>query len=199
MMSLVVSLGILFAMAAGVILYAVSGYNTLATSRDRVKNAFAQIGVQLRRRYALIPSLVGTARDSLQNEVEVLEAVIPACDAAECAAVCASESPGAALAMRALGDAESVLSGALGQFLGVAGQRYDLMANQEMLNLLGRLTTTEQKIASSRRAYNDAVVTYNRTRKRFPASLVANNFGFAAAELFVVRQPAENVAQPVLV
>src|SRR5210317_865183 len=166
---------------------AVAGiYNGLVVLRNRFKNAFAQIDVQLKRRYDLIPNLVETAKGYMSHERETLEAVIKARAAAVSAAGSAAQNPGDPKAMQALMGAESALGGALGRLL-VTVERYpDLKANQTSMQLMEELTSTENKISFARQAYNDAVTTYNTAREVFPSNMIAGMFNFVAAVLFEV-------------
>jgi LemA protein len=169
-------------------------YNRLVSLRNRFKNAFAQIDVQLKRRYDLIPNLVETAKAYMKHERETLEAVIAARNAASAAGQAAAADPGNAGAMQKLLGAEAALGGAMSRLL-VTVERYpDLKANQNMSQLMEELTSTENKIAFSRQAYNDAVTTYNTARETFPTVLVANTMGFQAAVLFEVQNAAEREA-----
>ncbi len=177
--------------------YIVVIYNGLVTLRNRVKNAFSQIDVQLQRRYDLIPNLVETAKGYMQHERDTLEAVIQARNQAQSAARRAEGDPGDAGAMRALMGAENVLGGALGRFFALAEAYPDLKANQNMAQLQEELASTENRIAFARQAYNDAVTGYNIKREQFPDALVANNFGFKAAEQWTMEDSAAR--QPVKV
>lgn len=172
-------------------------YNKLVALRNRFKNAFAQIDVQLKRRYDLIPNLVETAKTYMSHEKETLEAVIQARNQAVGANQKAASDPGDAGAMQQLSGAESVLSGALGRLM-VTVERYpDLKANQTMSQLMEELTSTENKVSFARQAYNDSVMTYNTEREKFPNVLIAGPFGFAAAQLFEIEDAAEREAPKV--
>jgi len=171
-----------------VVVFALVGiYNGLVRLRNRFKNAFAQIDVQLQRRYDLIPNLVETAKGYLKHERETLEAVIQARSAAVGGLKAASADPSDPGAIRRLGEADAGLSSALGRLLAVAESYPDLKANQNMMQLTEELTSTENKVAFARQAYNDAVMAYNNGRETFPASAVAGMFGFGPAELLTVR------------
>ncbi|MFN7140619.1 MAG: LemA family protein [Limisphaerales bacterium] len=172
-------------------------YNTLVTLRNRYKNSFAQIDVQLKRRYDLIPNLVETAKGYLKHERETLEAVIAARNSAASAGAKAAANPGDPNAMRQLSGAEAGLSGALGRLFALAEAYPDLKANQNMIRLMEELTSTENKVAFSRQAYNDAVMNYNTKRETFPSNIVAGMFNFQLAELFQVENPAERNAPKV--
>lgn len=158
-------------------------YNGLVSLRNRVKNAFAQIDVQLQRRYELIPNLIETAKAYMKHERETLEAVIRARNQAQAAARRAEGDPTDAESIRALSGAEGLLGAALGKFFALAEAYPDLKANQNMGQLQEELASTENRVAFSRQAYNDAVMNYNNKRESFPDLLVANSMGFKTAEL----------------
>jgi LemA protein len=164
-------------------------YNGLIRSRNRVDNAWSQIDVQLKRRHDLVPNLVETARAYLKHERGTLEAVVAARNGAAAAARAAAASPGDPAAMAALGTAEGALAGTLSRFLAVAEAYPDLKANATMGQLMEELTSTENRIAFSRQAFNDAVMTYNNARETFPGLLLAG--GFAPAQSFEIQVPAE--------
>ena len=172
-------------------------YNQLVTLRNRYKNAYSQIDVQLKRRYDLIPNLVEVAKGYIKHERETLEAVIKARNAAYAAGQQAAASPGERGAMTALSGAEGQLTGALGRLFAVAEAYPDLKANQNMLALQEELTSTENKVAFARQAYNDSVMAYNTQRETFPTNLVAGPFNFGPAELFVIEKPEEKEAPKV--
>jgi LemA protein len=180
-----------------VLLWAVGGYNRLVTLRNRFKNAFAQIDVQLKRRYDLIPNLVETAKGYIKHERGTLEAVIAARDAASAANVRAAQAPGDATAMKALSGAETALTSTLGRLFAVAEAYPDLKANTTMMSLMEELTSTENKVAFARQAYNDAVMGYNTLRETFPTNLLAGPFNFGPAELFTIDKPEEKEAPKV--
>jgi LemA protein len=173
------------------ILFGVGTFNTLVSLRNRYKNAFSQIDVQLKRRHDLIPNLVEVAKGYLGHERETLEAVVNARNRAVTAGQAAAASPGDPSAMASLGAAEGQLSGALGRLFALAENYPDLKANQNMLALQEELTSTENKVAFSRQAFNDAVMTYNTQCERFPASLIAGIGGFVPAQLFELESPKE--------
>jgi len=177
--------------------FVIGGYNKLVTLRNRYKNAYAQIDVQLKRRYDLIPNLVEVAKGYIKHERETLEAVIKARNAAYSAGQQAAASPGERGAMTALSGAEGQLTGALGRLFAVAEAYPDLKANQNMLALQEELSSTENKIAFARQAYNDAVMGYNTQREVFPTTVIASMFNFQEANLFQVEQPAEREAPKV--
>jgi LemA protein len=172
-------------------------YNSLVRLRNRFETAFAQIDVQLKRRYDLIPNLVETAKGYMSHERETLEAVISARNAAMTADKAAAAKPGDPAAMKGLLGAESVLTGALGRLMAVAEAYPDLKANQNMLSLQEELTSTENKVAFSRQAYNDAVMSYNTSRESFPAVVFAGMFGFGEAEFFELEDQQQREAPKV--
>ncbi len=196
-MTALITLGILLVVAIVVVLWIVGIYNGLVALRNRFKNAFAQIDVQLKRRYDLIPNLVETAKGYLKHERETLEAVIKARNIAAAAAEAAAANPADGGAVRNLLSAEAGLGGALSRLLVVSEQYPDLKANQNMMQLTEELTSTENKIAFARQAYNDSVMVYNTKREVFPNVLFAGMFGFQPAELFKVEDPTERVAPKV--
>ena len=172
-------------------------YNSLVGLRNRFKNAFAQIDVQLKRRYDLIPNLVETAKGYMKHESSTLEAVIKARNIALAAAQSAATNPADANAVKSLGAAESGLGGALSRLMVVSEQYPDLKANQNMMQLTEELTSTENKVSFARQAYNDSVMTYNTTRETFPNVVFAGMFGFLPAELFKIDDPTERNAPKV--
>ncbi|MBP6750864.1 MAG: LemA family protein [Xanthomonadaceae bacterium] len=174
---LLILLAILVVMA----IWAVGIYNGLVTSRNGYKNAFAQIDVQLQRRFDLIPNLVETAKGYLKHERETLDAVISARSAAQSGLAAAKANPGDPEAMAALAAAQGQLNAGLGRLLAVAEAYPDLKANQNMMQLTEELTSTENKVSFARQAFNDAVMSFNNKREVFPSSLVAGMFGFAVA------------------
>ncbi len=192
-----ITLLVLAVLAVMIVLWAVGIYNGLVKLRNRFKNAFAQIDVQLKRRYDLIPNLVETAKGYLKHESETLEAVIKARNIAAAAAEAAAANPALASNLQNLGAAETGLAGALSRLMVVSEQYPDLKANENMAQLTEELTSTENKIAFARQAYNDSVMTYNTRREVFPAVVVAGAMGFAPAELFKVEDPTERNAPKV--
>jgi LemA protein len=166
-----------------VIAWGVGIYNRLVTSRNGFKNAFAQIDVQLTRRYDLIPNLVETAKGYLKHERDTLEAVISARNSAVVGLKNAAADPGNAAAVTQLAGAEAGLSGALGRLFALAEAYPDLKANTNMMQLSEELTSTENRVAFSRQAFNDAVMGYNNAREIFPNSLIAGIFNFDAAKM----------------
>jgi LemA protein len=179
---------------AAIIGYGVILFNRLVRLRNAFGNAFAQIDVQLKRRYDLIPNLVETAKGYLKHERETLEAVITARNQAQQAERRVASNPEDATAMAGLVGAEGVLTGALGKLFALSEAYPDLKANQTMVRLQEELSSTENRIAFSRQAYNDAVMAYNTYRESFPQNQLAGMFGFADAVLFEVDGPAEREA-----
>jgi LemA protein len=169
--------------------YAVIIYNRLVTSRNAYKNAFAQIDVQLTRRYDLIPNLVKVAERYMQHERETLQAVIQARNQAVTSLKSAAADPGNAEAMRQLGQSEQGLAGALGRLFALSENYPDLKANQNMMQLSEELTSTENRVAFARQAFNDAVMHYNNTREVFPNSIIAGSFNFQPAQLLEIEAP----------
>jgi LemA protein len=185
-------LGIIVAL----VVWAISIYNGLVTLRNRFKNAFAQIDVQLKRRYDLIPNLVEIAKGYIKHERETLEAVIKARNSAQSAAQAAAVAPGNPAAMQQLGAAEGALTGVLGRMFALAEAYPDLKANQNMLSLQEELSSTENKVAFARQAFNDSVMEYNTKRESFPDSIFAGMFGFGPAELLAATESAEERKAP---
>jgi len=179
------------------VLWAIGAYNGLVTLRNRFKNAFAQIDVQLKRRHDLIPNLVETAKGYLKHERETLEAVIAARNRAVSARESASANPGDPAAMNKLQAAEGQLGATLGRLFALSEAYPDLKANQNMMQLTEELTSTENKVAFARQAYNDAVMLYNTKRETFPTAIIANSFNFTAAQLFEIEEPAQREAPKV--
>jgi LemA protein len=177
--------------------WVISVYNGLVRSRNAYRNAFAQIDVQLTRRHDLIPNLVETAKGYMKHERETLEAVIQARTSAVSAQAAATANPGDPSAMGQLGGAENVLTQTLGRLFALAEAYPDLKANQNMMQLSEELTSTENKVAFARQAYNDSVMSYNNKREVFPASMIAGMFGFAAAALFETEGPEQREAPKV--
>ena len=197
-MSIAIILLILLGGAALLFAFWVIGaYNGLVTLRNRFKNAFAQIDVQLKRRYDLIPNLVEVAKGYMKHESGTLEAVIAARNTAYAASKAAAANPADAAAMKGLLSAESGLGGALSRLMVVSEQYPDLKANQNMMQLTEEMTSTENKISFARQAYNDAVTVFNTARERFPTNLIAGMFNFAEAQLFQVEVAAEREAPKV--
>ena len=174
---------ILLVIVAAVAFWGVGIYNGLVTARNAFRNAFSQIDVQLQRRFDLIPNLVETAKAYMSHERETLEAVIAARSAAQSGLAAAKANPGDPGAMAQLAAAQGQLNAGLGRLLAVAEAYPDLKANQNMMQLTEELTSTENKVAFARQAFNDAVMGYNNRREAFPGNLFAGMFGFAAATL----------------
>lgn len=179
------------------IIYFVSIYNKLVRLRNRFENAFAQIEVQLQRRYDLIPNLVETAKGYMKHERETLEAVIEARNQAMSAMKQVEAKPGDLMATQSLAGAEGVLSGALSRLFALAEAYPDLKANETMMQLSEELTSTENKVAFARQAYNDAVMNYNTDRESFPDMVIANAFGFKEAALLELETPEARLAPKV--
>lgn len=181
----------------GIVLVFISTYNRLVTARNGFKNAFAQIDVQLTRRYDLIPNLVETAKGYIKHERETLEAVIKARNAAYTGLKTAAADPGNATAVQQLSGADQQLGGALGRLMAVAEAYPDLKANQNMMQLSEELTSTENKVAFARQAYNDSVLNYNNAREVFPSSIVAGMFNFQPASPLDIATPEAREAPKV--
>ena len=188
---------IILAIVVTVLLYVVGIYNRLISLRNRFKNAFAQIDVQLKRRYDLIPNLVETAKGYIKHERGTLEAVTAARNQASAAVQKAAANPADAVAIQGLMGAEATLTGALGRLFAVVEAYPDLKANQTMAQLMEELTSTENKVSFARQAYNDVVMSYNIARETFPAVVVANLFGFTLAQLFEITAAQEREAPKV--
>jgi len=180
-----------------VVLLLIGMYNRLVTARNAFKNAFAQIDVQLTRRYDLIPNLVETAKGYMKHERETLEAVISARNSAMAGLKAAASDPANALAVQKLGGADAQLAGALGRLFAVAEAYPDLKANQNMMQLSEELTSTENRVSFARQAYNDSVMSYNNAREVFPSSMVAGMFGFQPAQLLDISKPEAREAPKV--
>ncbi|MBX3696249.1 MAG: LemA family protein [Dokdonella sp.] len=185
---------ILLAIIVAFAFYAISVYNGLVTSRNAYKNAFAQIDVQLTRRYDLIPNLVETAKGYMKHERETLEAVIQARNSAVSGLSAAKANPGDPQAMQQLSGAENALTQTLGRLFALSEAYPDLKANQNMMQLSEELTSTENKVAFARQAYNDSVMSYNNAREVFPSSIVANMFSFQPAQLLEIEAPEKREA-----
>jgi len=196
-MTALIVLGILLVIVVVVALWVAGIYNSLVALRNRFKNAFAQIDVQLKRRYDLIPNLVEVAKGYMKHESTTLEAVIKARNIAAAAAQSAAANPADANAVKGLLAAEAGLGGALSRLMVVSEQYPDLKANQNMMQLTEELTSTENKVSFARQAYNDSVMTYNTARETFPNVVFAGMFGFLPAELFKIEDPTERNAPQV--
>ncbi|MCX6956131.1 MAG: LemA family protein [Verrucomicrobia bacterium] len=197
MSTALIALGVVLALVVVLGLWIAGIYNNLVALRNRFKNAFAQIDVQLKRRYDLIPNLVEVAKGYMKHESTTLEAVIKARNIALAASQTAAANPADANAMKGLMSAEAGLGGALSRLMVVSEQYPDLKANTNMLQLTEELTSTENKVSFARQAYNDAVMIYNTAREVFPSVIFAGMFGFLPAELFKIDDPAERNAPKV--
>lgn len=197
MLPAIIVAGVVLGVILIIVLVLAGMYNNLVVLRNRFKNAFAQIDVQLKRRYDLIPNLVETAKGYLKHERETLEAVITARNQASAANVKAAANPGDAVAMQGLMGAESGLMGAMSRLMMVVERYPDLKANQNMMQLTEELTSTENKVAFARQAYNDSVMAYNTGRETFPTVMFAGMFGFTPAVLFEITNEAEREAPKV--
>jgi LemA protein len=182
---------ILLGLVALFVFWMIGAYNRLVGLRNQFKNAFAQIDVQLKRRYDLIPNLVETARAYMKHERETLEAVTRARDGAVSANQAAAADPANGGAMQGLVAAEAALGGALGKLFALAEAYPDLKANQNMMQLSEELTATENKISFARQAFNDAVMAYNIKVEQFPSNVIASAFSFKSAELLVATEAPE--------
>lgn len=188
---------VLLALFAGFVVFVIGRYNRLVDLRNKFKNAFAQIEVQLKRRYDLIPNLVETAKGYLKHERETLEAVTQARNVASDAISKAGSDPSSAKNIAALAGADGALSGVLGKLFALAEAYPDLKANQTMINLMEELTTTENKVSFARQSYNDFVMVYNTAREQFPELIFAEMLGFGPAQSFEISADQERVAPKV--
>ena len=175
-------------------LWLAGAYNGLVALRNRFKNAFAQIDVQLKRRYDLIPNLVETAKGYMAHERETLEAVVKARNIAAHAEGKAGADPSDPEAMRSLMSAESSLKSSMGRLMVVVERYPDLKADKTMMSLMEELTSTENKVSFARQAYNDTVMVYNTKRESFPTNIIGGMFGFQLASLFEIADPSEREA-----
>jgi len=194
-MSTLFILLVILGIAVAIGLWGVGIYNALVTARNAFKNAFAQIDVQLQRRFDLIPNLVETAKGYLKHERETLDAVVSARSAAQSGLAAAKADPGNPEAMAQLAAAQGQLNAGLGRLLAIVEAYPDLKANQNMMQLTEELTTTENKVAFARQAYNDAVMAYNNRREVFPSSLVAGAMNFAPAALLDIPEDKPEVRE----
>lgn len=188
---------IILGILAALVFFAITIYNRLVAGRNRFKNAFAQIDVQLTRRHDLIPNLVETAKGYMKHERETLEAVINARNTAVSGLKAAAADPSNPDTMKQLAAAEQGLSGALGRLFALSEAYPDLKANENMMQLSEELTTTENKVAFSRQAYNDSVMDYNTLRESFPNNFFAGWFNFQAAELLEIEDESKREAPKV--
>ncbi|MEM7763658.1 MAG: LemA family protein [Pseudomonadota bacterium] len=180
---------VFLAIIVGIVFFVIGIYNRLVNARNRVSNSFAQIDVQLTRRYDLIPNLVESVKGIMGHERETLEAVIQARNSAMSGLSAAKQNPSDPAAIQNLAAAEATLGGALGRLFALSESYPDIKANTNMLALQEELTTTENKIAFSRQAFNDAVLTYNNLRENFPNNLIAGPFNFQAASYLEIEAP----------
>ena len=189
-----ITLLVVLGVALLLIFFVVGIYNRLVKLRNQFKNSFAQIDVQLKRRYDLIPNLVETAKGYMKHERETLDAVIKARNQASAASDKAAADPANPDAMKGLVGAEGALTGTLGKLFALVENYPDLKANQNMMAVQEELTTTENKVAFARQAYNDSVMLYNTARESFPAVFFATPMGFKGAELFEIEEAAQREA-----
>ena len=192
-MGTLITLGIL----AALVIWGISMYNNLVNLRNRVRNAFSQIDVQLTRRYDLIPNLVESVKGYMAHERGTLEAVINARNAASAGLKKAAADPSDANAIKELAAAEASLGGTLGRLFALAEAYPDLKANQNMQQLQEELSSTENKVAFARQAFNDAVMGYNNACQNFPSNLIANNFSFKTAEFLEIESPEKRAVPKV--
>ena len=188
---------IILAVVAIIVIWAISIYNNLVNLRNRVSNAFSQIDVQLTRRYDLIPNLVEAVKGYMAHERQTLEAVINARNAAVTGLRNAAANPSDPEAIKALAAAETTLGGTLGRLFALAESYPDLKANQNMMQFQEELSSTENKVAFARQAFNDAVMSYNNACQNFPGNLVSRNFGFSIAEFLDIGEEAKREAPQV--
>lgn len=188
---------IIIGILVALVLYAVAIYNRLVSLRNGVRNAFAQIDVQLTRRYDLIPNLVEAVKGYMKHERETLEAVVQARNQAVAGLKGVETDPANATAMRDLAGAEAALGGALGRLFALVEAYPDLKASQNMQSLQEELATTENRVAFSRQAFNDSVMRYNDATQQFPSNVVANTFGFSQAAFLEIEAPEKREAPKV--
>lgn len=191
---MIIALLVVVGIVVLIALFIIGKYNGLVMLRNRFKNAWAQIDVQLKRRYDLIPNLVETTKGYLKHERGTLEAVIAARNSAFTANNQATANPGDPAAMKALSNAEGALGASLGRLFALTEAYPDLKANTSMNQLMEELTSTENKISFARQAYNDSVMGYNTAREVFPTNIIAGMFNFGPAELFAVEAPEQREA-----
>lgn len=185
---------IFLGLVVAAVIFTIMIYNRLVAARNRYKNAFAQIDVQLTRRHDLIPNLVDVAKRYMSHEKDTLEAVIQARNQAQSSLKQASSDPGNPDAVKQLSQSEQGLSGALGRLFALSESYPDLKANQNMMQLSEELTTTENKVAFARQSFNDSVMSYNILRESFPNNLLAGMFNFQPAQLLEIEDPAKREA-----
>ena len=191
---MIIALLVVVGVVVLIALFIIGKYNGLVALRNRFKNAWAQIDVQLKRRYDLIPNLVETTKGYLKHERGTLEAVIAARNSAHSANNTVSGNPGDPEAMKALSSAEGALGASLGKLFALTEAYPDLKANTSMNQLMEELTSTENKVSFARQAYNDSVMGYNIAREVFPTNIIAGMFNFGPAELFSVEAPEQREA-----
>jgi len=182
----VTSFLVFLAIVAAIVIWAIGIYNRLINERNRVRNAFAQIDVQLTRRYDLIPNLVEAVKGYMKHERETLEAVINARNAAQQSLQTAKADPANAEAIKELGASESALGAVLGRLFALSEAYPDLKANQNMMQFQEELASTENKVAFSRQAFNDSVLSYNNTAENFPNNVIAGMFRFELASFLEI-------------
>lgn len=197
METLAIAVGVVLVLLIGLVIYLIMLYNSLVQLRNRFKNAFAQIDVQLKRRYDLIPNLVETAKGYLKHERETLEAVIKARSQAASASERASKNPGQSDAMAGLAGAENMLTSTLGRLFALMESYPELKANQNMMQLSEEIASTENRISFARQAYNDDVMHFNNAREVFPNNIVAGMFNFSIAAMFEIDSPEKKKAPKV--
>ena len=197
MWPVLITLGVLLVIIIIVVMVVVGMYNKLVSLRNRFKNAFAQIDVQLKRRYDLIPNLVETAKGYMKHERETLEAVIEARNQAAKIEATVAADPSNGEAVKGLIGAEGALTGSLGRLFAVMEAYPDLKANQNMLALQEELTSTENKVAFARQAFNDSVMTYKNERESFPSNIITGMFNFQDATFFEIEKTEEREAPKV--
>lgn len=194
MSPLIIALLVVVGLIVVIAMFIIGKYNGLVTLRNRFKNAWAQIDVQLKRRYDLIPNLVETTKGYLKHERGTLEAVIAARNSAFSAKERVAGNPGDPDAMKNLANAEGALGATLGRLFALTESYPDLKANTSMNQLMEELTSTENKISFARQAYNDSVMGYNTAREVFPTNIIAGMFNFGPAESFKVEAPEQREA-----
>ena len=186
---------IVLGILAAIVIWGIAIYNNLVNLRNRVRNAFSQIDVQLTRRYDLIPNLIETVKGYMSHERGTLEAVIEARNSAVSGLKKAAADPSDPDAIKALASAEATLGGTLGRLFALAESYPDLKANQNMMQFQEELASTENKVAFSRQAFNDSVMSYNNSCQNFPSNLLAKNFGFKAAEFLDIEEGKRDVPE----
>ena len=186
---------IVLGILAAIVIWGIAIYNNLVNLRNRVRNSFSQIDVQLTRRYDLIPNLIEAVKGYMSHERGTLEAVIEARNSAVSGLKKAAADPSDPDAIKALASAEATLGGTLGRLFALAESYPDLKANQNMMQFQEELASTENKVAFSRQAFNDSVMSYNNSCQNFPSNLLAKNFGFKAAEFLDIEEGKRDVPE----